>query len=187
MKSEQRKKLLQIGAAVCGGLWLLNVLVISPLSARWSEQSTRIAALREKVQRGQTLIDRQDAIRTHWAEMVRANLPGEISAAENEAFKAMARWARDSRISFSSLTPLWQTHEEGYKTFECRVAANGDQASLARFLYELESDPMPVTLVECEFTTRDPHGSLLAMTARFSFLRLEGVDGSPSATGGTRR
>jgi hypothetical protein len=182
MTSEKRKKLLQIGAAVCGGLWLLNVLVISPLSARWSEQSTRIAALREKVQRGQTLIDRQDAIRTHWAEMVRANLPGEISAAENEA-----RWARDSRISFSSLTPLWQTHEEGYKTFECRVAANGDQASLARFLYELESDPMPVTLVECEFTTRDPHGSLLAMTARFSFLRLEGVDGSPSATGGTRR
>jgi hypothetical protein len=186
MNNEQRQTFLKIGAAAAVGLFLLNLVVIAPLTVKWKEQSERIAALRKKVQSGRQLVARDSAIRTRWAEMVRANLPEEVSAAENDAFKAIARWARDSQISFSSLTPVWQTHEEGYKTFECRVAANGDQASISRFLYELEIDPMPVSLVECDLSTRDPHGSQLTMVARFSFLRLPAA-GAIAPTTGARK
>jgi Tfp pilus assembly protein PilO len=104
---------------------------------------------------------------------VRANLPTEVSAAENEAFQAIGRWATVSGITFSSLAPQWQTHDEGYDTFECRATATGTQAQLARFIYELESDKVPVSLDEFEITTRDEHGQQLTMTARFSFLRMD--------------
>ena len=102
--------------------------------------------------------------------MLRANLPADGSAAEAAAFTAVSRWQGDSGVSVTSLTPQWQTREdEGYDAFEFRAAMTGDQVSLGRFLYELETDPMPCNLEECEISTRDAHGQQLNMAARFSF------------------
>jgi Tfp pilus assembly protein PilO len=173
MTDSQRLTYLKIGAIGVVGLLLLDWVVITPAMGAWSGQTERIDALRLKVQRGQQLIDRQDAIRQRWAHMVHANLPTEVSAAESEAFQAIGRWARVSGVSFASLTPQWQDHDEGYQTLDCRASATGTQAALSRFIYELETDPLPVSLDEFELTTRDDRGALLTMTARFSFLRMK--------------
>ena len=173
MKSEQRKTLLKIAAGAFAGLWLLDLAVIEPAIARWHDQSERITALREKVQRGQQLLDRENSIRSRWAEMVRANLPKDVSVAESDAFKAIGRWVTNSRIILANLTPQWQEHDEdGYDTFECSITANGDQLSLGRFIYEMETDPMPVNFEGCEITTRDSRRTQLSMTAHFTFLRI---------------
>jgi Tfp pilus assembly protein PilO len=172
MTDSQRLTYLKIGAASCAGLWLLNLIVISPAIDSWSAQSDRIDALRQKVDRGQQLIDRQDSIREHWAHMVEENLPEEVSAAESVAIQGIDRWSIASGIGISSLSYQWEDHDEGYKTFECRASATGTQAALARFIYEMETDKVPVNLNEFEITTRDDRGALLTMTARFSFVRM---------------
>ena len=124
MTDSQRLKYLKIGAIGVVGLLLLDRVVISPAMAGWSAQSDRIDALKQKVQRGRQLLERQDAIRARWSEMLRANLPTEVSAAENDAFQSIGRWAHASGISLASLTPQWQNHDEGYQTLECRASAD---------------------------------------------------------------
>ena len=91
MKTD-RQLMLKIvaGAVVC--LFLLDRIVIGPLAASWHDQSDRIDALSVKVQRGKGLLAREDAIRTQWAQMVRANLPEEVAAAESRAARAVAHW-----------------------------------------------------------------------------------------------
>ncbi len=178
MTDAQRLTYLKIGAIGCASLCFLNFVIIPPIVESWGAQSDRIAALRQKVDRGQQLLDRQEAIRAHWAGMMGANLPVEVSAAESVAFQAISRWATASGISFSSLTYQWENHDEGYQTFECRSSATGTQASLGRFIYEMETDKVPVSLNEFEITTRDDRGALLTMTARFSFLRLNASGGN---------
>lgn len=173
MNNERRQFYLKIGVAVAVGLFLLDSFVIEPAIQSWSKQTTRIAALSEKVKRGRQLCDRGASLRDRWAGMLRANLPTEISEAENLAYKAVSRWVRESQISLTSLTPQWQKRDEGFETLECRVTATGSQAALGRFLYEMESDStVPVNLEECEFVTRDPRGAQLTLTARLTFLRL---------------
>jgi len=186
MTGKNRQALLKTVAIGVAGLFLLDRFIVSPATEHWRVQSERIDALRTKVEHGRELKNRANSIRTKWAEMQRADLPEDASTAENDAFKAVARWSRESRITFTSLTPQWRTHDEGYDTLECRVAANGDQVSLSRFLYELEADPGPVALHECEITTRDARGQQLTMTARFSFIRLARA-ATNAAPGGTIR
>ena len=171
MNNERRQLYLKIGAAASLGLLLLNAVVIEPAAQSWSDQTARITALREKVQRGRDLCKREAALRDRWAGMLRANLPAD---ADNVAYSAWARWGRDSQINVTSFTPSpWQARDDGFDLLECRVAATGSQAALGRFLYELESDQsVPVSLEECECTTRDPRGSQLTLTARITFLRL---------------
>jgi hypothetical protein len=166
---------LKIGAAAAIGLLVMERLVVSPISRHWKEQGERILVLRERVQRGQLLIDREDTIRERWAAMRAGVLPDDPSEAENEVFKAVARWARDSRVTLTGLTPQWREHEAGYQTLECRASATGTQATIGRFLYELEIDPMAIRLESCEIGTRDAKGLQLILNARFSALQLAGM------------
>ncbi len=172
MRNKNREALLKLVVAAVVGLFLLDRVILTPALAGWKEQGERIGALREKVGRGRQLVERERSIRGRWQEMLRTDLPEEMSAAEGEVYKAIGRWGIASHVSFTSLTPNWRTQEEGRAMFECRAAATGDQASLGRLLYEIETDPLPAHLDECEITARDAKGRGLAMTLRFSFVRL---------------
>ena len=105
MTDAQRLAYLKAGAIAVVGLFLLDRIVISPAIDRWGEQTDRINALRQKVERGRQLLDRRDSIRNRWTEMMRANLPPEVSAAEGVAYQAIGRWVSASGITFSSLAP----------------------------------------------------------------------------------
>ncbi len=172
MQNKRREILLKIGVGAVVGLFLLDRMVLEPAIAGWKAQSTRLAALRQKVQRGRQLLDREKMLRSRWDEMLRANLQDDVSSAENDVFKSLGRWTRESRVVFTSLTPQWRNHDEGYDTFECRATATGDQASLGRLIYEIETDPLPARVEECEVSTRDALGKQLSLSLRFSFVHI---------------
>lgn len=181
MKME-RQLVLKLGVAAAAGLWLLDTFAIEPAFARWKDQSERIAQLRTNVTNGDKLLTREKVLRDRWAEMMKENLPADNSAAENEAYKAIARWERDARVVFTNLTKdkQWKTSDDGYETLDFTISINGDQASIGRFIYEMENDTIPVNLEKCDLTSHDARGSQLTLAATFSFLRL------PQAKGGTR-
>lgn len=175
MTNERRQILLKLTAAACAGVFLLDYAVVEPALRAWAGQGSRIETLRRQVGQGRQLLARESSLRERWKTMQNTTLPAEDSAAETLAAKAIDRWARESQVTLSGYTSApWQNRDEGFKTFECRVIANGTQAALGRFLYELESDPtLPVNLEDCELSTRDTRGTQLTLTARITFLRLK--------------
>lgn len=173
MENRSRETWLKIIVGAVVGLFLLDYMVLSPTIASWKKQSEKLAVLRQKVEHGRMLVEREKSIRGRWDEIQRTDLNDDSSAAENDVFKSLNRWARESRINFTSLTPQWRAHEDaGYDTFECRATATGDQASLGRLLYEIETDPLPARVEDCELVTKDPQGKQLTMSLRFSFVRI---------------
>ena len=177
LKNIPRPTLLKVVAGACAGLFALDSFVVEPALHAWSEQGERIAALQKKVDTGNKLLARETIIRDHWAEMKRANLPDDDSAAMSEAINAMARWKLASGIGLSSVTSPQQAREDsGYDDFEYRATVTGTETSIGQFLYAMETDPIPVNLQECEIATRNPKGDELTLTARFSFARLSAAD-----------
>jgi hypothetical protein len=173
MQSDRRQFMLKIAVGAVVGLFLLDRVVITPAFAGWKAQSARVTALRQKVQRGTQLLEREKSLRTRWSEMIQANLPEDRSDAENAVYNALGRWMRESRVNFNSLTQQWREHpDEGYDAFECRATATGDQASLGRLLYEIETDALPARVEECEIITRDATGKQLSLSLRFSFVHI---------------
>jgi hypothetical protein len=175
MENKQREIYLKIGVAIVVGLFVLDRFILTPAIAHWKDQSENIATLRTKVQRGRQLIEREKSIRERWNEMIRTQLPEDRSVAEGEVYKAIGRWSLESRINFNNLVPIWTSHPEGYDTFQCRVTAAGDQASLGHLVHEVEVDPLPARVEECELAARDAKGQQLNLTLKFSFIRFTDV------------
>ena len=104
---------------------------------------------------------------------MRANtLPNNPSLAEQQLLKAFDAWSQESRVSITGITPQWKHDADEYMTLECRVDASGDLATLSRFLYDIEKDPMALKLESVELSARDNAGQELAMGLRVSGLVL---------------
>ena len=164
---------LKVVAALAVGLLVIDRVVITPGWTRWQEQSARLVALRKDVQEGRALFAREANIRERWDEMQHRDLPDDGAEAENEVFKAVARWGRAGRVTFTGLSPTWRSYDNGYVALECRASATGDQAGIARFLEELETDPLAVRLENFEISAVDEQGRRLNLAVRFTALRIE--------------
>lgn len=172
MKTRNREKLLLLFTAAAVGLLALDWAILTPLARSWKSRSARIEALSKKISQGALLVEREDVMRDRWEFMKQHSVPVDISSAENEVLTAVDRWAQASRISFTSIKPQWKNYADDYTTLECRADAFGDIQAVTKFLFELETDPLPLKVEEVEIRARDNDGRQLSLGVRFSRLVL---------------
>ncbi len=172
MNIKNRQQLLLILALVAVGLFAADKLLITPLQASWKARSARIADLRKKVTEGRALIAREDTLRSRWDNMQTNTLPDDLSQAEQKLLKGVDTWSQESRISVTSINPQWKRAEQNFRTLQCRVEAAGSLNAVARFLFNLEQDPMAVRIENLELSARDAEGQQLAVGLQISGLVL---------------
>ena len=170
MNLDKRQKRLAIIALVAVGLFVGDRIVFSPLINSWKERSKRITKLKQDVRDGTETLNRESKLRAQWDRMRTNTLPAVKSEAEGKMLKAFERWARDGGVSVSSVRPQWKEAQDEYKTLECRADIGGNISSVARFLYQIERDPLGVKVDSMEITSRNTDGSQLAMVVQVSGL-----------------
>lgn len=179
MGFRKRERLLVICAALCFGALAADSLIISPLTDLWKRRTARIAQLEQDLVRGHALVKREKTMVARWDEMKKRSLSGgqdarlQQSEAEDKVLKSLTKWAESSRLGVSSLKPRWtRSQDDQYMKLECRVDMTGNIISITRFLYELERDPLALSVEELEITSRDDGGRQLTMHVLFSGLML---------------
>jgi hypothetical protein len=172
VKIKSREKLLVLAAGVVIALLAGDSLIVQPLTKFWKARTVRIAELTKSINAGTTLLEREKSIREGWTKVRTYALPSNISLAESKVFTAVERWTQTSRINRKFLTPQWKQGASDFMTLDCRVGAEGNMSSVARFLFELERDPLALKIDEIMITTRDKEGQLLSLDLRFSGLLL---------------
>jgi len=173
---KNRQHLLLILAAIGVALLAGDRLVVSPLIKAWQDRTTRIAKLRRDLDQGHQLLLSERSVRERWDSMRTNTLPEDVSVAEGGVLKAFDRWSKDSRISITSVKPQWKRNAEDHVTLECRVDAFGSLSTVARFLYEVERDPLALRVDLVEITSRDSEGAQLTLGLQVSGLLLNPPD-----------
>lgn len=170
MKIENRQQLLAVGAIALISLFLLDRLVARPLTAGWKTRSEKITRLQKQIIDGQATLKRAAAIRSRWDQMQTNTLA--MDTAERKLLEAFNRWSRASNISISSIQPQWKRGDDFYMTLECHANASGPVTAMAKFLYNIETDPMALRLDAVEIQSRDETGQTLALNLQVSGLVL---------------
>ncbi len=153
-------------------LFAADKLLLNPLSAVWKQRATRVAELRSQAARGSNMVKREQALRGTWERMRTNTLPNNPSLAEQQVLKAFDRWAQESRVSVTSISPQWKHESDDFITLQCRVEASGNLQTVSRFLYDIEKGPMALKLESVEISSRDIDGQQLALGLQVSGLVL---------------
>lgn len=172
MPIKNRQQMLAIVAIVAVALLAGDKFILSPLTRVWKARSDEIAQLRKQVNDGQQLLAREQSLRSRWQQMRPNMLPNNTSLAEQQVLKAFDTWSQKSGISIMSITPQWKHDADEFMTLQCRVDASGSLATISRFLYDIEKDPMALKLESVEITSRDKDGQQLGLGLQVSGLVL---------------
>lgn len=103
-------------------------------------------------------------------------LPSNNSTAEQQVLNAFDQWARDAQISVNSITPQWRRDRDERLTLQCRMDAAGSLGTLARFLYNVERDPMALKIDSVEIAARDKDGQNLSLGLQVNGLVLDNLE-----------
>lgn len=172
MESNARQRLLWIAAIVCGAAFLGDKLVFTPVMTLWNKRAETITELEKSLNKGRMLMDRETNLRDQWNDIRNNCLPEEKALAENQVMKSHDRWVTDSGIGSLSFKPQWKEEEDDHRTIECRSVTQGNLPQIARFLYELEKEKMPLKLENIEIKANDERGDKLTLTVQYSGLRI---------------
>lgn len=170
--NKSREQLLGVIAITAVLLMVGDKFVLTPLIDGWKARATRIEDLQKKVTAGGKLLERDRSVRDKWNAMRATALTNEVSQAESQALRAFERWGREAGVSISGLKPQWKRINDDYQTLECRADATGSLATLTRFLYQVEKDPLALKVDVVDLTTRDTEGRNLTMALQLSGLVL---------------
>lgn len=172
MNLNKRQQLLAILAIAAVGFFVADKLVFTPLTLSWKARAERITKLKEQVRDGTETLKRETVLREQWDRMRTNTLSSAKPEAESQMLKAFERWANLGGVAVSSIRPQWKEAEDDYKTLECRADVAGSLQAIARFLYQVERDPLGVKVDTLELTSRNTEGSQLALVVQVSGLLL---------------
>ena len=175
MPTKTRQQLLVILALTAIGLFAGDRFVLKPLTNTWTARAKRIAKLKEQVEDGRRLLTRDQILRSRWNEWSRRTLTNDLSAAEQQIFNTIDRWAQETGVTITAITPLAnqsRRDQESYATYDCRIDATGDMGKLSRFLYSAEREPMALKMQSVELGARDKEGQVLSLGLQISGLIL---------------
>jgi hypothetical protein len=172
VRIKNRQQVLAIVAGAVVALFIADKVIIDPLINSWKQRTKQIAELRKKVDDGRSLVRRETSLRSRWEQMRTNTLPNNSSLAEQQVLKAVDRWCQDSRITPTAISSQWKHDAEEYMTVEYRVEASGNLPTVARFLYDIEKDPMALRLQGVEISSHDNNGQQLSLGLQLSGLVL---------------
>lgn len=175
MPTNDRQKWLIIAAAIAIGLFACDHLLFTPLGNAWTARSKRIDTLRKQVEDGRRILTRDLVLRSRWNGMAKRTLTNDASAAEQQVFNTIDRWAQETGVALTAITPQpnqSRRDSEDYTTYDCRIDATGDLSRLSQFLYRVEREPIALKLQSLELGARDKDGQQLSLGLQVSGLIL---------------
>ena len=170
MQIKNRQQLFGIVAIGLLVLLGLDSLVIEPLLSSWKTRAKTILTLQEKLVKDKALLAHGPLLESRWDHMRTNAFPNDVSAASEVMYQAFERWSTASKITVNSIKPQVKQNEDDYTLLECRTDASGNIDKLARFLHEIEKDPLAIRIESVEISSHDNNGQQLTLGLQISGL-----------------
>ncbi len=181
MTLSRRERWVALAAAGVLGLLLLDRVLITPLWHAWQVRSDRVLAMEREVWQTRQLLRQRRQIEADWRQRLDAGLAEPVSSAEAGLLNALEAAARQAGTQIVSLRPERPAAQDGVRPVRCRLVASGSLESLARFCWQLETQPGPLRLERVQISATDPARD--AVNAQMEVSRIGLAPVEPSRKG----
>jgi len=185
MVLNKREKYLGIGVATAVALLLLDSLVVSPWLASWDAAQDADAAATLAIQNGRDMIERQQHLTATWQQILQRGLPASDSAAESQTLHAVADWSQAAGVALISLKSERTTQEPPFQVIGVGVSASGTMSAVTKFIWALETSPIPLRINELKLNSRKDGTDDLLLTISLSTLCMPQTQDKPAKPGAT--
>ena len=106
------------------------------------------------VQAAERLINDDKVNRRTFDQMIADGLKSDPSAAESQMLHAIDDWTRDARLSPPNVKRERMEQDKQFGRIVFRVNGSGNMASIARFLWDVQTSKLPTHIVDLQISSR---------------------------------
>lgn len=169
-----RERLLALTVFAVLLAFVADRLLLTPLLATWREDGETVTRLRAELAETESLRESLPSWRRESDRRRQLAFPPVRTDTENETLKAVATYAVERGIQLKGIRPAWRepgsTGKGSPAQLELAVSASGSLASVAGFLYDLETMPGPVRAERTRLHSRGEDGRGLDLDVVISVL-----------------
>jgi hypothetical protein len=92
--------------------------------------------------------------------------------AESKIARALDEWSKETMLTLNSVKPERVASDKGLKEMTFVVAGMGTLESVSRFLWQIETTPIPIKVMDMQVGSTNETGQNMSMQLRLSALCL---------------
>ena len=119
-----------------------------------------------------SLFKREKAAQLRWKEMLAGGLKQDAAETENALQHAVREWSQDANLALSTVRPERVVQKGRAPEVAIHLVGAGPMSAVARFLWRLQTAPLPVKVVEMHLSARREGTDDLSLQLRLSALYL---------------
>jgi len=178
MVLSKRERIILIVAVVAVVMLVADKFVLEPISTQREEVKARKLELKTELDNAQVLFTRQRIMKRKWETMLSDGLRNDTEA-ESRIARALNGWSEEARLALSSVKPERVASDKGLKEMTFVVAGTGTLDAVARFLWQIETAPLPIKVMDMQLGSSNESGQSMSLQLRLSAICL-GTELEPS-------
>jgi hypothetical protein len=181
MVISKRERYIAISTTLLVGGFLLYKVILSPLDDQKRDLDMKIADAQGQITKANHLFKERKRANAEFRDMVTGGLRKDGSQAETLVQQSILDWAQEAGFNLISLSPDRAEPEKGFSKKTFRAAGSGSMAQVGRFLWRIQTSPIPIHISEIQLRPRkDATTDDLSLTVGISTIYLA-ADQKPPA------
>jgi Tfp pilus assembly protein PilO len=172
MVLSKRERIILIAAIIAVVLLIGDKFVVGPISTRREKVKAHKLELQAELQNAQLLFTRQKLIERKWKMLLTDGLRNDAEA-ESKVARALDEWSKEAMLTLSSVKPERVASDKGLKEMTFVVAGMGTLEAVSKFLWQIETAPMPIKVMDMQIGSTNDTGQSMSMQLRLSALCLD--------------
>jgi hypothetical protein len=154
MKMSARERNILIVVIAVVGIFLVDRYAWTPYTEAREQARADLTAAQEKRIKAQHLIRDDKLNRATFKQMIEDGMKTDPSASESQMLHAIDDWAHDARLNLPQIKRERMEQDKQFGRIVFRASGNGTMASIARFLWDVQTTKLPARVVELQVTSR---------------------------------
>ena len=168
--SKRERIILIVTMVVVGGL-VGDKVILGPVTSRLDEMKAQRDILVAEVVEARSLFERQRLLTPRYKTMLADGFRNDTEA-ESRVLRALREWSDSSGVMLNSVKPERVASDQGLREMVFVVAGNGPLRSVAQFLWQIETAPLPMKIKTMELGLASEGVDSMSLQLRLSVLYL---------------
>ena len=168
----KRERYMATFVLVAVAVLVLDRYALTPYLARRAQLTAAKLSILGELDGAQILFARKTQLSPKWEEMLNSGLKTDAAAAESAVLNALRDWSQESGLALSTLKPERSIQRAELSELTFQAAGVGTMSAVSRFLWRVESSPLPVRVNDLQLGARREGTDDLTLQVRVSALCL---------------
>ncbi|MCE5184696.1 MAG: hypothetical protein LLF76_01040 [Planctomycetaceae bacterium] len=181
MALTSRERIAMILAIIAIALLVADRYVLDPLLQKRSENKQAGQSMAAELEHGRSVLQRRKQLKVRWDQMQQNGLSAQAGATESAVLRFLQESSKETGLLLTAIQPEYAQIKADFGHIDFFVSGSGDMRGVTRFLWDLETAPLPLKIKSFQLGASDDNASQMALQLTLSSIYM--VEGSGSAGG----